>query len=239
MQESSFYPSLDLKKTISSNRLVGLWRLLGGFRLLYLGAIVTLAVATAAKTVTYLLLRYFVDEALLATPESGAAPFWLIAVGFVALAVLQGGFTFISGKFAARSAEGAILRLRNYLFDHIQRLSFTYHDHAQTGELVQKCSSDVDMIRRFFCRTGHRTWPDCVVVHDQLRRAAVYQRQASPDIPDFDAGCHHRLDLLFQKDLRCLRRPPKPGRDSIDYVTGESERSAGGQSLCPARIRNQ
>ncbi len=150
MQESSFYPSLDLKKTISTNRLVGLWRLLGGFRLIYLGAVATLAIATAAKTVTYLLLRYFVDEALLATPEQAAAPFWLIALGFVALAVLQGGFTFLSGKLAARSAEGAILRLRNYLFDHIQRLSFTYHDHAKTGELVQRCSSDVDMIRRFF-----------------------------------------------------------------------------------------
>ena len=150
MQESSFYPSLDLKKTISTNRLVGLWRLLGGFRLIYLGAVVTLAIATTAKTVTYLLLRYFIDEALLATPEQAAAPFWLIALGFVALAVLQGGFTFLSGKLAARSAEGAILRLRNYLFDHIQRLSFTYHDHAKTGELVQKCSSDVDMIRRFF-----------------------------------------------------------------------------------------
>ncbi len=150
MQESTFYPSLDLKKTISTNRLVGLWRLLGGFRLIYLGAVVTLAIATAAKTVTYLLLRYFIDEALLAAPEHAAAPFWLIALGFVALAILQGGFTFLSGKLTARSAEGAILRLRNYLFDHIQRLSFTYHDHAQTGELVQKCSSDVDMIRRFF-----------------------------------------------------------------------------------------
>jgi ATP-binding cassette subfamily B protein len=74
----------------------------------------------------------------------------LIALGFVGLAVLQGVFTFFSGKLAARSAEGAILRLRNYLFDHIQRLSFGYHDHAQTGELVQRCSSDVDTIRRFF-----------------------------------------------------------------------------------------
>jgi ATP-binding cassette subfamily B protein len=59
-------------------------------------------------------------------------------------------FTFISGKLAAHSGEGAILRLRNYLFDHIQRLNFTYHDRSQTGELVQRCSSDVDTIRRLF-----------------------------------------------------------------------------------------
>jgi ATP-binding cassette subfamily B protein len=74
----------------------------------------------------------------------------MIGLGFVGLAVIQGSVTFFSGKLAARAAEGVILRLRNYLFDHIQRLPFTYHDHAQTGELVQRCSSDVDTIRRFF-----------------------------------------------------------------------------------------
>ena len=64
--------------------------------------------------------------------------------------MIQGVFTFFSGKLAAHAAEGTILRLRNYLFDHLQRLSFSYHDRAQTGELVQRCSSDVDTIRRFF-----------------------------------------------------------------------------------------
>jgi len=150
MHNSPFYPELDLKKTISSNRLVGLWRLMGGFRLLYLSAIISLVVATSAKTLTYLLLRYFVDEALVATPEQRAVPFYAIGLGFVGLAVIQGAFTFFSGRLAARSAEGVILRLRNYLFDHIQRLPFTYHDHAQTGDLVQRCSSDVDTVRRFF-----------------------------------------------------------------------------------------
>ncbi len=73
-----------------------------------------------------------------------------IALGFVGLAVLQGGFTFLSGRLAARTAEGIVLRLRNYLFDHIQRLSFTYHDQTPTGELIQRSTSDVDAVRRFF-----------------------------------------------------------------------------------------
>ena len=136
MEQSTIFPSLDLKESVSTNRLVGLWRLMGGFRLIYLGAIVSLSIATVAKTLTYLLLRYFIDEALVATPEQTATPFYLIGLGFVGLAVIQGAFTFFSGKLAARSAEGAILRLRDYLFDHIQRLPFTYHDHAQTGQLL-------------------------------------------------------------------------------------------------------
>jgi ATP-binding cassette subfamily B protein len=148
MQQSLLYPAIDLKKTISPNRLVGLWGLMKGFRLIYLSAVISLALATTAKTLTYLLLAYFVDDVL--TQAQPPVPFFLIALGFVGLAVFQGAFTFISGKLAARSAEGVILRLRNYLFDHIQRLPFTYHDHTQTGELVQRCTSDVDAIRRFF-----------------------------------------------------------------------------------------
>jgi ABC-type multidrug transport system fused ATPase/permease subunit len=62
----------------------------------------------------------------------------------------RAAFTFVSGKLAAHASEASILRLRNYLFDHIQRLSFSYHDKAKTGELVQRCSSDIDTIRRFY-----------------------------------------------------------------------------------------
>jgi ATP-binding cassette subfamily B protein len=148
MQQSILYPALDLKETTSPNRLVGLWGLMKGFRLTYLGAVASLAIATTAKTLTYLLLAYFVDDIL--TQSQPTMPFYLVALGFVGLAIVQGGFTFISGKLAARSAEGVILRLRNYLFDHIQRLPFTYHDHTKTGELIQRCTSDVDAIRRFF-----------------------------------------------------------------------------------------
>lgn len=148
MQQSILYPSLDLKQAQSRNRFVGMWRLLRGFYWVYLGAVLSLAVATLAKTLTYLLLQYFVDD-VLQQPDN-TTPFYLIALGFVGLAIFQGGFTFVSGKLAARAAEGATLRLRNYLFDHLQRLSFAYHDRSQTGDLVQRCSSDVDTIRRFF-----------------------------------------------------------------------------------------
>lgn len=145
---SVLYPALDLKKTISTHRLQGLWGMMGGFRLFYLGAIVCVAVATAARALTYRMLGYFVDDVL--TQHQPAVPYYLIAIAFVGLAVIQGGFTFLSGKMTAYSTEGIILRLRNYLFDHIQRLPFTYHDHTKTGELVQRCTSDVDTIRRFF-----------------------------------------------------------------------------------------
>jgi ATP-binding cassette, subfamily B, bacterial len=140
--------TFDLKQAISDNRLVGLWRMMSGYRLMYLGSGLSQGAAAIAKTSTYLLLRFFIDrvlgEGLLATALT-----W-IALSFVFLAVIEGTFTFLSGRLAAKSAEGLALRLRNYLYDHIQRLSFSYHARTQTGDLIQRSTSDVDALRRFF-----------------------------------------------------------------------------------------
>ncbi len=139
---------LDLKKTVSDNRLLGLWRMLKGFRLTYAGALVSQALAAVAKTTTFLLLAYLVDNVLL--QDKIAQAIALIAASFVGLAVVEGTFTFMSGRLAAQTAEGVTLRLRNYLYDHLQRLTFTYHDQNSTGELIQRVTSDVDAVRRFY-----------------------------------------------------------------------------------------
>jgi ATP-binding cassette subfamily B protein len=137
----------DFKSTVSNNRLAGLWRMMTGFRLAYVGAVLGIGVATTLRTANYLLLRYLVDD-VLTLKRFGVLP--LIGLGFVSLALVQGAFTFFSGRWAAQTAEGITRRLRNYLYDHIQRLSFTYHDKTKTGELIQRATSDVDAIRRFF-----------------------------------------------------------------------------------------
>lgn len=145
--------SYDLKNVVTEKPLVGLWRMLTGFRLVYFGAMLSLAVATMAKTGSYLLLAYFVDTMLV--EQSGQInAFLLVAAVFIVLALLEGFFTFQSGRLAAHTGESIAQRLRNYLFDHEQRLSFTYHDHMQTGELIQRSTSDVDAIRRFFAEQG-------------------------------------------------------------------------------------
>jgi ATP-binding cassette subfamily B protein len=140
--------TFDLKTVVSESRLRGLWRMMTGYRLAYFSALVSLAIGTTAKTLTYVLLAYLIDDVL------GKGIFdntlLIIGLGFVGLALIEGTFTFFSGRLAARTSEGIAQRLRDYLFDHIQRLSFTYHDKAQTGELIQRSTSDVDAIRRFF-----------------------------------------------------------------------------------------
>ncbi|NOR90787.1 MAG: ATP-binding cassette domain-containing protein [Anaerolineales bacterium] len=138
----------DFQHIVTDNRLVGLLRMMRGYRFIYLVALISLAVASLARTSIYLWLQYFIDEVLPSSPTS-ARLFW-VGMGFIGLALFQGFFTFVSGALAARTAEGIVRELRNYLFDHIQRLTFTYHDQTPTGELIQRSTSDVDALRRFF-----------------------------------------------------------------------------------------
>jgi ATP-binding cassette subfamily B protein len=138
----------DLRQALSPNRLVGLWRMMSGYQWQYLVANLCLGVAALAKTCTYLLLGYFIDHFF--TVDNTTIPLVVIALGFVGLAFIEGGFTFLSGRLAAQTAEGITRRLRNYLFDHIQHLTFTYHDKTQTGDLIERCTSDVDALRRFY-----------------------------------------------------------------------------------------
>lgn len=140
--------NFDLKQVVTDSHLLGLWRLMSGFRLAYLGAALSIGISAISRSAFYFLLRYFVDDVLGEPDAARVLP--LIALGFVGLALGQGAFTFLSGKLAALTAEGVVLRLRNYLFDHIQRLTFAYHDKMATGELISRSTSDVDALRRFF-----------------------------------------------------------------------------------------
>ena len=125
-----------------------------GFRWRYIVATASLAIAALAKTATFLLLRYFIDEVLGQGNYSLGGDLnrtlIIVALGFVGLATLEGSFSYLSGRLAAYTAEGITRRLRNYLFDHIQRLDFAYHDKTPTGELIERCTSDVDALRRFY-----------------------------------------------------------------------------------------
>jgi len=148
LKQTTSFNNYDLQQAYSTNKLIGLWRLMTGFRTEYTLATICQGLSAYSKTLTYLLLSFFVDNYIVA--KSISVPVWLIALGFVALAALQGVFTFLSGKLAAKTAEGTVKRLRNYLFDHIQNLTFAYHATTDTGDLVQRCTSDVDTLRRFY-----------------------------------------------------------------------------------------
>ncbi|QRN84330.1 ABC transporter ATP-binding protein [Chloroflexota bacterium] len=128
--------------------MLGLWRMMKGYRWLYLGATATLAVATIARTNVYLVLQKFIDNVVVA--GNYGRELLIIILSFFGLALLQGVFSFLSGWMASKTAESITRRLRNYLFDHLQRLPYAYHAESKTGDLISRSTSDVDAINRFY-----------------------------------------------------------------------------------------
>ena len=84
---------------------------------------------------------------------------WLRSHPGKALLIAAGGIVLVSGisgvmtatmrTLIARGSEGFVKRMRDALYEHIQKLPFDWHSKNQTGEIIQRCTSDVEMIRNF------------------------------------------------------------------------------------------
>ncbi|MDR3264676.1 MAG: ATP-binding cassette domain-containing protein, partial [Synergistaceae bacterium] len=73
----------------------------------------------------------------------------LIALLVLGIAVGGGAFGFAAQRGLASAAESLVRRLRDRLYSHIQRLPYEWHIGIQTGDIVQRCTSDVDIVRNF------------------------------------------------------------------------------------------
>ena len=87
-----------------------------------------------------------VDSGILGSRAGVILAGTLVIVGVTALRSL---FTFLQGVLAARVSQHVAFDMRNALYDKIQHLSFSYHDQAQTGQLLTRATSDVDQVRNF------------------------------------------------------------------------------------------
>ena len=138
----------DLKQAGQEKKFKGLIRLMHGYQWKYLGATAAITIASMGSTAQYFLLQYFIDDYL----TNRTAQFGLLAIsaGLVILTLIRGIGSFFSGKWATETAEGVTKRLRDYLFDHLQHLPYAYHNENDTGEMIQRVTSDVDALRLFF-----------------------------------------------------------------------------------------
>ena len=81
--------------------------------------------------------------------DSFAWYLWLSAAAGVVLTLLAGVFSFLKSRWAAIASEALAQRLRDELFGHLHRLPADFFDAADSGDLVQRCTSDVETIRVF------------------------------------------------------------------------------------------
>ena len=132
----------------------------------YIGAMIATAMIVLIGFLTPILLAETIDSVLGTHPSTlpefvlrpiralGGRQFlvdhlWILGLVLVALNLINGVFTYMKGRLNAVASENIALTLRERLYAHLQHLPFAYHAKAETGDLIQRCTSDVDTIRRF------------------------------------------------------------------------------------------
>ena len=119
---------------------------LSGYRWETGGAFASLLLSTAGGLIVPRLTQIIIDQGISAV--SMTVIIWG-ALGIVGAAAVSAVFSYLQGFLAARASQGVAYDLRNALYAHIQSLSFGYHDRAQTGQLLTRATSDVEMVRMF------------------------------------------------------------------------------------------
>lgn len=128
--------------------LKSLWTLTAGYRRRYAAAIAAMATGTIFLLLVPYVMKWALDEL---TAETATITGTLVPAGLliVAFHVVHGGFTYLRGRWAAQASEGITRDLRHRLYAHLEQLPCSYLDRIETGDVVQRCSSDVETVRVF------------------------------------------------------------------------------------------
>lgn len=133
----------------------------------YFAAILAMAASVGISFLTPLVLAETIDAIIgqkrpIALPEPllswvnqmGGRDFllnnlWIMALCLLLLNLLGGAFQYLRGRMTAQASETIAKGMRDQLYSHIQTLPYDYHVKVMTGDLIQRCTSDVETIRRF------------------------------------------------------------------------------------------
>ena len=144
-----------------------LWQFMQGNRAVYIGAILTTILALTFGLIGPLVLRITIDSIIGDKPMAQTFGWihpliqalggksvlvqnlWVCSAVLAFITLIQSSFLYLKGKWSAIASESTARMIRDRLYDHLQHLSYEYHVNAETGDLVQRCTSDVETIRRF------------------------------------------------------------------------------------------
>jgi ATP-binding cassette subfamily B multidrug efflux pump len=129
-------------------------RLLGYMRphaLILTGVVLAALATTAVELAPPWIIRLAVDHFIL---EGQTARIWWAAGGLLALSLVQGGIDFLRLYLTAYTGQRIAFDLRNAVFRHLSRLSFSFYDRARTGDLMSRVTADVDVLNNFFGRAA-------------------------------------------------------------------------------------
>lgn len=132
----------------------------------YAAAILLIFASTAVALMNPLVIKFALDSILSdASPELPGFLFrwfeniggkeyflqnlWVAGLVLVVLSIINGFMSYFYRKNVATSSEIMAKNVRTIMYDHIQHLSYSYHVKAETGDLIQRCTSDLETLRRF------------------------------------------------------------------------------------------
>ena len=106
------------------------------------------------------------------------------AAAAAAVALLEFGAGFVQDSNLPKGSERFVKSLRDALYGHIQRLPYSWHVQNPTGDIIQRCTSDVEVVRNFIAEQMvellQHDVPDCRLygchVHDEREDLAVRVR---------------------------------------------------------------
>jgi len=109
-------------------------------------SLLVLLLVTAARLAVPAIIGNVIDEGLGGGQESYLV---IAALAILGIGLVRALLSFVQTYLGAWIAQHISFDLRNRLYNHIQRLSFSYHDRTQTGQLISRCIEDVSSIQQF------------------------------------------------------------------------------------------
>lgn len=128
-----------------------LLRVLDRYRWHVIALLVCVLVVTATSLVTPVLIQRAIDDGL---AKNDPAALLNVGLVIVAIGLVRSLFNFGKRYLSEWLTNRTGYDFRNQLYDKIQRLSFTYHDQVQTGQLMTRCTEDVSSLSRFVGQGG-------------------------------------------------------------------------------------
>lgn len=126
-----------------------IWRLLGFYKRYWKWALLALLSMMAIESfalATPQVIKHAFDDGIVKHNYEYAR---MIALFLVGMILVKGFCIYSRTNLVSYTAQRAIFDIRNKLFDHIQRLSFSYHDEAETGQLISRSTADVEALQGF------------------------------------------------------------------------------------------
>jgi len=140
---------MDIQTNEQNIRFVpALWQLCHGKRHLLGAAAIAMIISSALLLVPPMLGAKAIDKLDQGSPS--VVQFLMLAASLSVVAtLLAGAAIYFRGRWTALAAEGIARQLRRDLFQRLQNATASFFDQSRTGDLVQRCSSDVDTVRMF------------------------------------------------------------------------------------------